>query len=439
METGIYELPCPDGQVQRVALAKWNSWEALELLRPTPATDALHRFGDIYEKYLIPACPILFGSLVLFRLPPALQGLVPMPEHTVDPLTAAAELLKKDVSVLGGKVIFRSKQAKQLWKGLKKEKSLRIVRGKLPTTQFIPVSDTCGYLSQALPEARLRVNGSFFIMDPFDCATVHDHVGTYLGLYAKNGVVVNPPMYDREALLVKKDGSVTVRPVSLQELKLEIAGQKYAIGENATVYTRPSRLRTPGGKGKRLVIVGDRVAAVYHGGSVAIPASGFVLCTGEECAAVSGDRVIYRGMEDVTFGIQVGNSILRDGVPTEGFLSKFYNIRHLEPVPYPPSLYPMDFQNARAARIALGADEAGRPMLLWVEGAAKQGHIPGEDSPGASLSDMASICQALGMHNAVNLDGGGSAQMLLGRTRPLQISDRHPETERPIPMALMVR
>ena len=111
-------------------------------------------------------------------------------------------------------------------------------------------------------------------------------------------------------------------------------------------------------------------------------------------------------------------------------------------VPFPPSLYPMNFEKARAARIALGADPEGKPMLLWAEGAAKIGHVPGKGSCGASLSDMARICRELGMFNAVNLDGGGSAQMLLKNSRSLKISDRETdgtETERPVPMGLTVK
>lgn len=131
------------------------------------------------------------------------------------------------------------------------------------------------------------------------------------------------------------------------------------------------------------------------------------------------------------------------GVKKEGFISRFYNIRKLEPVPFPPSLYPMDFEKGRAARIALGADEAGKPVLVWAEGAGKLGYTPGKDSCGASLADMANICQKLGMVNAINLDGGGSAQMLVRNCRSLKISDRTDadgtESERPVPMGLMVK
>jgi hypothetical protein len=176
---------------------------------------------------------------------------------------------------------------------------------------------------------------------------------------------------------------------------------------------------------------------------VDIPASGFVLCPKDDCHEKAGDPVVYRGLEDVVFGIQVGNSIVRNGVKTEKFHSKFYNIRHLEPVPYPPSLYPMDFAHARAARIALGADEEGKPMLLWAEGAAKFGYEKGKGSCGASLAEMAEICADVGMVNAVNLDGGGSAQILLKNRRSLRTSDRNTEdnsdVERPVPLALMIK
>ena len=190
------------------------------------------------------------------------------------------------------------------------------------------------------------------------------------------------------------------------------------------------------------MIIGRQVAAVC-GGSAPVPGSGFVIRTNDCCDIKAGDTVTYGGMEDVNFGIQVGNSIIRDGVKTAGFISKFYNIKGISRIAFPPSLYPLDYNGARAARIAIGADSEGKPMILWAEGAAKLGHTPGMDSCGASLREMAQICADVGMHNAVNLDGGGSAQILLKNRRELQISDRngddHSEKERPVPMGLMIR
>jgi hypothetical protein len=155
-----------------------------------------------------------------------------------------------------------------------------------------------------------------------------------------------------------------------------------------------------------------------------------------------GETVTYHGFEDILFGIQAGNSTIINGIKTESFLSPFYNIRRLWSISYPPSLYPLDYQHDRAPRIALGADADGRPMLVWAEGAGKLRYTPGEDSCGASLSEMAELCCSVGMINGINLDGGGSAQILLEGRRALQISDRNPdntEAERAIPAGILFR
>jgi hypothetical protein len=296
-------------------------------------------------------------------------------------------------------------------------------------------------LTETEPDAAVKVNASFFIMDRFDCATIYDHIGIPLGLCVKNGVVENPPLFCREALLVRKDGSTAIEAPDIRKMQVEIRGKRYRLGENARLYSRPERSHTPISGGKKLVIIGTKVVAVRERGAVSIPASGFVLQA--DCPAQPGDSVTYPGFEDIAFGIQVGNSILRGGEKTERFLSRFYNIYHLQPVPFPPSLYPMDFHKSRAARIALGADKNGKPVILWAEGAAKIGHIPGNDSRGATLADMAQFCADAGMVNAVNLDGGGSAQMLLRGKRSLRLSDRAEatgaEVERPVPLALTVK
>ena len=445
MYSEIKTFSYPNGELQRVQLVRPENWSQLNFLKLSYCEGALDCFAKIYEQYLIPACPWLFGNLVMFYLPPDAQteGLHDTKKYglVADRLTAAAAALEDGVKIIGNRPVFRNERVRNLWELLESRNCIRLIRGKLPVTTIIPVGNAPGFLSQTEQTAALKVNSSFFIMDRFDCATAYDHIGSHLGLCVKDGVVENPPLFGREALLVKKDGSVSVTALQLSDLEIEIAGQTYAAGKNAVLFSRPRRARTPRGKGKELVIIGRTVAAVRDCGGP-IPASGFVLRPKGESKAVPGSLVTYRGMEDVAFGIQVGNSIVIDGKKTEGFRSRFYNIRHLERVPFPPSLYPMDFKKARAARIALGADKDGKPMLLWAEGAGKLGYVPGTDSRGASLSDMAQICSELGMVNAVNLDGGGSAQILLNNKRNLLISDRnadHTEAERPVPAALIIQ
>lgn len=445
MHAMIYTFSCPDGEIQRVHLVRPSSWEDMELLQPETSDRALDSFARIYEKFLVPAAPWVFGSLVLFRLPKDME--VPFSRESrifgrvSDPLTAAAIGLQKGVSAHGKRIRFRNEQTKHFWEELDKQRCIRIIRGKLPITRVIPVGDETGFLTETKPEAQMKVNGSFFTMDPFDCATPYDHIGRPFGLFVKNGIVHQPPLFSREAFMVKDDGTVTVENPELGDLKIRIGDKTYIHGKNAHIYERPARAWTPAGRGKRLVIAGNRVEAVREGGCVPIPSAGFVLCPFDECDIRPGDPVIYGGLEDVRFGIQVGNSMIRDGVKTEAFRSRFFNIRGFNRISFPPCLYPLDYRKSRAARIAIGADRDGKPMVLWAEGAAKIGHIPGKDSQGASLADMARICSELGMVNGVNLDGGGSAQILLRNQRSLNISDRAEdgtETERPVPMGLTV-
>ena len=358
-------------------VVRWDDWSALDFLELNYGDSALECFYNVYRNFLVPAMPWLFGHMIMFHIPQDLDADFPFETGkygtVADRLTAASAALKTGVKIVGGKPVFQNEKVKTFWQALEERNSIRIVSGKLPTTTVIPVGDRPGYMTQTQPEAKLKVNASFFIMDRFDCATIYDQVGTPFGLLLKEGVVKNPPLYGREALLVDRNGSVSIRPLDVTDLEIEINGRIFKDGENCTVYTRPKRTQI-GGKGKKLVIVGTKVAAVVTG-SAAVPASGFVLCTKADWDISAGDEVIYRGLEHIQFGIQVGNSIVKDGIKTEKFHSQFYNIRHLEPVPYPPSLYPMDFDHARAARIALGADEDGKPMLLWAEGAAKFGYI----------------------------------------------------------------
>ena len=445
MNSEIVTFSYPEGEIQRAQVVRLDKWEELEFLRPAPAEGAFNGFCRIYEEHLIPAAPYAFGNIIMFRLPEGLE--VPFPLETgsfgevADPLTAAAIGLRRGVKVLGKKIWFRDKVTKEFWQKLEETGSVRIVRGLLPITTVIPVGSEAGLLSETEPDAAMKVNANFFVMDPFDCATPYDHIGIPFGLLVKKGVVEQPPLFKREALVVRTDGSVCVETPDLRNMRVRIGDEVFVHGENARFYSRPGYPAVFAKKA--LVVIGRRVVAVREGGLTRIPGAGFVICPAGACGVKPGDAVTYEGMEDVLFGIQVGNSIIRDGIKTDRFLSRFYNIKRLEPVPFPPCLYPMDFQNARAARIAVGADKDGRPMILWAEGAAKLGHKSGVDSRGATLPDMARICAEVGMVNAVNLDGGGSAQILLKNVRSLMISDRSAEdfaeSERAVPLGLIVK
>lgn len=448
-------------EIQRVQAVHLDEWSQLDFLRLKQETveqqvRALQCFADIYQNYLVPSCPWMFSKMMMFCLPEDIDiwSYVEKSENQTDvyesarygkikdSLTIATILLQEGITIRGKKVGFKNKTAEKLYKDLETRGCVRVVCGKLPRTQMIPVGRFPGYMSEVLPEAKMKVNANFFIMDPIDCATVYDQVGTPFGLCVKDGVVEQPPLFHREALLVEKDGVAYISKKDIKELMIEINDRTYLPGKNATIYTRPERRKTPEEKGRLVVIVGRKVVAVKDDGSVSIPASGFVMKVGKGANIQPGDEVTYLGLKDVQFGLQVGNSIIKKGVKTDRFISRFYDIYKLQPVPFPPSLYPMNFEKARAARIGLGADKEGKPVIFWVEGKGKLQYKPGEDSTGASLSEMADIAVELGLRNAINLDGGGSAQILMENARVLRISDRNKadnsDAERLVPLGLVV-
>ena len=439
-----------NGEIQRVQIIKWDDWSKLHFLDMDGNENALKCFRDIYANYLVPGCPWIFGKMILFQLPEDLDAPYSFDSEKYgkieDKLTAATIALKEGVKIVGRRPVFKNKKIREFYHLLEERNCVHIVCGKFPFTKIIPVGNYAGYLSEKEIDAEMKVNSSFFIMDSFDCATVFDHVGKVFGLCVKNGIVENPPLYHREAFLVKKDGTVIIKELDVKDLEIEIGGQIFHSDNNITIYTRDNGAKIPNSKGLKIVVVGNKVVAVKNKGNIEIPASGFVLCINEftsDILSISpGDEVIYHGLEDVQFGIQVGNSIVKDGKETRRFISKFYNIRKLEKTPYPPSLYPMDFEKGRAARIALGCDEDMKPVLFWAEGAGKINYQKGIDSTGASLREMAQIALDLGLVNAINLDGGGSAQILLNNKRSLRISDRNKqdnsEAERLIPQGLIV-
>lgn len=484
-----------NGEIQRVQVVSWDDWSQLDFLYLKQENEeqqkrALSCFYHIYKNFLIPTKPWIFPQMVMFVLPEeddmmdflvecAKSGMKVDGEavyyasekygNVSDPLTIATILLQEGIRIKKQQVQFLNPQAEKLYRELEKRGCAHVVCGKYPKTKVIPVGRFAGYLSEVEKDAKVKANANFFIMDPFDCATVYDQVGTPFGLCIKDGVVENPPLYNREALLIEQEGASYISEKDIHELIVAIGDKTYVSGKNATIYTRPKYAKTPDDNRIKLVIIGRQVVAVKVGGSVQIPASGFVLCIEKKshssaqvtrCGSQTvpnidvsqpvntsgiypGDLVTYHGLKDVKFGIQIGNSIIRKGVKTEQFISHFYDIYKFQRTPYPPSLYPMDFNGARAARMALGADADAKPVLFWAEGKGKLSYTPGQDSTGASLSEMAEIAEALGLRNAINLDGGGSAQILFEGERMLHISDRNLEdnsdAERLVPAGLIVR
>ena len=93
-----------------------------------------------------------------------------------------------------------------------------------------------------------------------------------------------------------------------------------------------------------------------------------------------------------------------------------------------PSVY-YGFSNQRNPRTFAGTDASGRTLIATVDGRSTL-------SLGTSLVETATLARALGMRDALNLDGGGSTTMVVGGRVINSPSD--PAGERPVGDALLV-
>ena len=416
----------PNREIQNVQVVKADSFDDLDFFMPEYDKDSFLKLYQLYRDFIIRKYAPFLGTIVLYRLPEDLE--VPFNNRYVkygevyDPLALVTINFKNDITLKNGELAFRNSETKQFFETLSSRKALYIVKGKRKNLSFLPVSRKLGLLSSSKKDAALKVNSSFFVMDLFDVDSVFDHVGSPVGLKAKNGRIIDPPLYDREAFLVDKDHKVSIRKVSFNEITVVIDGIRYQDQKNAMFLSRPKYRKSPKG-GFDIVVLDNEIVAVKKGGGSRVPSAGFILHLDQEMQ-IKDRKVSYEGMNDILFAIQVGNSVMVNGKKTDRFISPFYRFYLPFTISYPPSMYPLNYNKARAPRIVLGADKEGKMILLWLEGAGKFGYEPGKESCGASLKETAEICEKLGVYNGVHLDGGGSAQILIHDQRSLKLSDR---------------
>ncbi|GAA2500859.1 phosphodiester glycosidase family protein [Terrabacter carboxydivorans] len=84
----------------------------------------------------------------------------------------------------------------------------------------------------------------------------------------------------------------------------------------------------------------------------------------------------------------------------------------------------------RNPRTFAGADATGRTVLVTVDGRQP-------DQLGLSVPEEAQVARALGMRDAINLDGGGSTAMSIGGRLVTHPSDA--SGERPVGDAIVIR
>ncbi len=246
--------------------------------------------------------------------------------------------------------------------------------------------------------AAAAVNGSYFALN-----------GEIIGLLKINGEIVSSPNIARTAVGLFPDGRIIFDQVNWQgyaELpggRADLSGVNRARGDDELIlytgYYGPATGTNP--HGAEYVLGPDgQVTAVGRGNTPIVDGSVVLSAHGSAAKQLAGLKVgdkvtvrqsIGKDWDAATHALGAGPMLIKEGTiylttKTEEFGS--------------------DVAGGRAPRTALGLTKEGRILLVVVDGRQAA-------SAGLTLLELALFMQELGAVEAMNLDGGGSSEMVI--------------------------
>ena len=327
--------------------------------------------------------------------------------------------------------------------------------------------ETTSALSRAAG-ATAATNGGYFVLDPASGAP-----GDPAGVGVYDGRLLSETVGHRPALVLHADGRRTevtrlrwTGTVEGRDRRLRLDGIDRVPGlirncggtpddlpsgrprhdftctdaDELVAFTREFGTVTPSGAGAEVVLDRrSRVVAVAARRGVALPA-GYrsVQATGDRVAALRSIARVGRTVRISTRLAGVAARAVRPGsgvsVVNGGPLLVRDDGLHVTPRrdgfvrPGEPSFY-YGFSAQRNPRTVAGTDAAGRTLIATIDGRSTA-------SLGTTIVETAAVARALGMRDALNLDGGGSTTMVTGdevRNTPSDTTG-----ERPVGDALLV-
>lgn len=275
-------------------------------------------------------------------------------------------------------------------------------------------------LLQQTKDAAAGVNAAYFGLD-----------GTTLGVMKLQDTIVASMDITRTALGILPDGSAIIDDALYQGTVELPDGQKIAItgvneerGSDALIlynsYYDAATDTNP--FGSEYVVVGNKITAINTNNS-AIPQGGFVLSA-------------HGKSQQALAKLQVGDTVKVTQSPGDQWSKAVAVIGAGPRLVKNNSVYlttkreefGSDVAVGRAPRTAVGITKEGHILLMVVDGRQKH-------SIGLTLLDTALLMQELGSIQAMNLDGGGSSEMIVQKEIVNKPSDGH---ERSIGTALAV-
>jgi exopolysaccharide biosynthesis protein len=253
--------------------------------------------------------------------------------------------------------------------------------------------------------------------------------GSPLGMIVIDGKLVSAPLPKRTVFAISRTGQPLIgafdfsgRVVTPDQTGLWVSAvNRPPHAGGVAVYTPEYGPLTPD-LGVAALVRNDVVEAFFNGRTL-IPDNGYVLTANRADAALLtghlslGQRITLRLQIspnlEVLSALGGGPRLVKGGQPSVPFAWEWFTLR---------------FNNTRAPRTAVGITNAGKLLFVTVDGRSRT-------NTGMTLRELSILMVQLGAMEAMNLDGGGSATMVVGGRI---VNDPSDGSERPIGSALLV-
>ena len=283
----------------------------------------------------------------------------------------------------------------------------------------VPGRETVSGISDRY-QALAAVNASYFALN-----------GDLIGITRIDNVIAGTTYYTRSAFGLTTSGKPVFGEISytgkitLDVVTQPIGGVDCERGEDMVViYNSAYGDRTRTNEfGKEYVVQDGKVTKVVKGGNAAIPLNGYVVSVhGAAEAAFEGVRKGDKAVLEENLGAEWDGCSQILGVGPRLLENGMVNVTAAK------EEFPDDIRYGRAPRSAVGVTKNGNFLLGVVDGRQDSSH-------GLTLTEWAGLLKEMGAVDAINFDGGGSSELVVGGEIQNSPSDGK---ERPVGTALLV-
>jgi glycosyltransferase involved in cell wall biosynthesis len=276
--------------------------------------------------------------------------------------------------------------------------------------------------------ARIAWNGGY-ILNPELVGKLglpETYIGSPLGMIVSDHRVLSPPLFNKAAMLIGTDGSITIRRVNVSGgFELSYAKTRISFPPEAynslqpdlpcTFYDLLFEDQEIPASGRVVVrLAGNRIKEVIRGeANVRIIPVGLTLSFSRDAFPEEFGKpgtelgLLLYGMENIEHAVEAGPMLLCGGKICINMKAEGWKTQNS----IATQAARLDYTDMRGPKIAVGTDSSGNLSVLAVNGRIRE-------SVGATHQDMAEILLNYNITDAMEFDPGGSSTLVVeGQTR----------------------